>query len=106
MTRKQNNVSPSLLAANEKTVKASELPKKTMNNRQGITPQNPKETQPDIARTSEPKLVIKNGATDCRRSEKALSKIIDGRMNMNSHSGDVYAFANSTKTLVKLIQYD
>jgi hypothetical protein len=106
MTKKQNNVSPSLSTASDKTVNASELPQKAMNNRQRAKPHNTKETRPAAAETGGPKLIIKNGATDCRRSETALSKIIDERMNMNSHNGDMYAFANSTQTLVKAVQFN
>lgn len=55
--------------------------------------------QPCSSTNSEkPVLILKNGATDCRRSEKALSKIIEERMHMNPYNGDIYGFANSKKT--------
>jgi hypothetical protein len=106
MTKKQSGVKPVPPAVSEKPVKAIELPKKESDTRQELKPQNHKPIRPDTAETSEPKIVIKNGATDCRRSEKALSKIIDEKMNMDSHSGDIYGFANSKQTLVKLVRFD
>jgi hypothetical protein len=106
MKKKQSNIPPGPSTVGGKTVKAIEPPQKAVNNRQAVKPQNPKEPRPGIAKTSQPKLIIKNGATDCRRSEKALSEVVDQRMHMNSHSGDMYGFANSTQTIAKVIQHD
>jgi hypothetical protein len=52
----------------------------------------------------EPAIIIKSGATDLRREEKALSKIITGNMEENILSCNMYAFANKTAKIVKVIK--
>jgi hypothetical protein len=106
MEKKKSSVGLVPPTVGKKPVKTIELPKKESDARQEMKLQNQKLTRPDTTKTGEPKLVIKNGATDCRRSEKALSKVIDERMKMDSHNGDVYAFANTSQTIVKLVQFD
>jgi hypothetical protein len=106
MAKKQSSVQPEPPTLSEKAVTPLEVPKKEMNTKQEVKPQNQKPIQPDTTKIGEPKLVLKNGSTDCRRSEKALSKVIDEKMNMDSHNGDVYAFANTSKKLVKLVQFE
>jgi hypothetical protein len=106
MPQKQSNNQPIPPVNREKPVKDSELREIVADNRQEVKVKNPEPVRSDKAKTGEPKLIIKNGATDCRRSEKALSKVIDERMHMNSHSGDMYGFANSTQTIAKVIRFD
>jgi hypothetical protein len=45
----------------------------------------------------------KTGATDLRRSEKALSEIV-ANAGLNPHDGSAYVFMNSTRTKMKTIQ--
>jgi hypothetical protein len=50
-------------------------------------------------------LLIKSGATDMRRNEKSLGKMLKERMCEEIKANSLYAFANKNVNIVKVVHY-
>lgn len=46
------------------------------------------------------------GATDLRKSINGLSMLVENQMELKLFSGDLFAFCNRSRTLVKLLYWD